>query len=221
MAEARTAAARRSYDRVASSYRERFEGELDDKPFDRAFLDVLERVTPADGWVIDLGCGPGQIGRYLARQGLRVGGVDLSLGMLRQARSLLGAAVQSDMAALPFGDGSVLGVVAFYSLIHLSPIELGAAAGEIHRVLVAGGNAAIAVHTTAPPERGAPDRDGRLHVEEMLSQPVDLDFYFYRADQLRRAFEEAGFAIVSIAERDAYPDEVPTRRAYMLMRRLG
>ena len=55
-----------------------FKDEMDDKPFDRDCLDRLARAVGDLGPICDLGCGPGQIARYLHRQGVKTLGVDLS-----------------------------------------------------------------------------------------------------------------------------------------------
>jgi trans-aconitate methyltransferase len=59
-----------SYDAVAPEYAQRFRDEMDDKPFDRDCLDRLAREVGDLGPICDLGCGPGQIARYLHRQGV-------------------------------------------------------------------------------------------------------------------------------------------------------
>ena len=53
--EPSTAATRRSYDRIAARYMERFEHELDGKPFDREFLDNVAAANRPNGWLVDLG----------------------------------------------------------------------------------------------------------------------------------------------------------------------
>jgi 2-polyprenyl-3-methyl-5-hydroxy-6-metoxy-1,4-benzoquinol methylase len=61
-----------SYDRVAENYAAQFCDEMEKKPFDRKMLDwLMEKVTGA-GIICDMGCGPGQIARYLHRQGAKV-----------------------------------------------------------------------------------------------------------------------------------------------------
>jgi SAM-dependent methyltransferase len=75
-----------SYDQVAAEYAEKFKDEMDDKPFDRDCLDRLAREVGNLGPICDLGCGPGQIARYLHRQGVDTLGVDLSLRMLPAQR---------------------------------------------------------------------------------------------------------------------------------------
>ena len=216
---------RRSYDRIARPYRERFEHELDDKPFDRNFLERVSGELPGGAVVVDLGCGPGQIGAHLAARGARVVGVDLSLEMLRPQGGTAGTpSVQADMRRLPLRASSVHGVVAFYSLIHLPPGDIAGAVSEIARVLVTGGTTGIAVHSAEPPERPSssqPIPGGGLHLAEMLSEGVDLDFYFYRPDRLQELLAGAGLEVVWSRERDPYPEgvEVQTRRAYVLARK--
>ena len=223
MTDQRTEATRRSYDQISASYRERFEDELGAKTFDRRFLDAFAAAISESGWVIDLGSGPGQIGGYLSGQGLRILSLDLSRGMLRQSRALLpdSPRVQADMRALPFHRRSVAGVVAFFSLIHIPPAELKSTIEEMRRALMPGGHLAIATHVTPPANRVDASEaltDGALHVEQMLSMPVDLDFFFYGPDRLRPLLERTGFRIVRCAERDPYKPEIEaqTRRAYIL-----
>jgi ubiquinone/menaquinone biosynthesis C-methylase UbiE len=216
------AATRRSYDRIAARYMERFEHELDGKPFDREFLDNVAAANRRNGWLVDLGGGPGQIGAYLVVKGLRILNVDLSLEMLRVAANLLGetARLQADMRALPFADNSIPGAIAFYSLIHIPPTELDGTLGELGRVVAAEGHLAVTFHVTPPAEadHGAAVADAALHIDEMLSEPVDLDFYFYESERIAAGLEAAGFEILQCTVRDPYRPEVEaqTRRAYVL-----
>jgi SAM-dependent methyltransferase len=103
-----------TYDAVADDYADKFSDELDGKPFDRELLDQLARGVAGRGPVVDLGCGPGQIGAYLAASGCDVIGVDLAPGMIRSAREQhpdlrfeLG-----DLRALPLADDSWAGCCA-------------------------------------------------------------------------------------------------------------
>ena len=62
--------------------------ELDNYPRGRLFLELARRVAPANGLLLDYGCGPGRLSQLLARSGFRVRAVDVSEGMLAQARKL-------------------------------------------------------------------------------------------------------------------------------------
>jgi len=100
-------------------------------------------------------------------------------------------------------------VVAFYSVIHLDPGELPPALAEMYRVLRPGGLALLAFHA------GTEVR----HLSDWFGHDVDVDFRFYRPDEVVAALETAGFTVQARLERRAYPAEVNTRRAYLLASR--
>ncbi len=75
------------YDVVAHDYAEKFKDEMDDKPFDRDCLGRLVREVGDLGPICDLGCGPGQIARYLHRLGAQTLGVDLSPNMVAESNT--------------------------------------------------------------------------------------------------------------------------------------
>ena len=103
---------------------------------------VLEAVPLDPGArLLDLGCGPGQYLEKVAatEPSVRMVGADLSLGMLRQARTAVPSAdvLSLDAARLPFADDSFDVVLANHMLYHVADIE--AAVAEVRRVLRPGG----------------------------------------------------------------------------------
>ncbi len=74
------------YDTVSHEYADKFKDEMDDKPFDRECLDRLAQEVGELGPICDMGCGPGQIARYLQRKGVKTLGVDLSAKMIEEAQ---------------------------------------------------------------------------------------------------------------------------------------
>ena len=86
--------------------------------------------------ILDVGCGPGRDLLSLAERGFWAVGLDRSSGMLREATAR-GAErlVQADVRALPFASGTLDGVWACASLLHLPKVELPAALAETHRAL--------------------------------------------------------------------------------------
>src|SRR5262245_50259569 len=132
---ARSRPTRESYDRVAGEYTRNVADELDGKPFDRAFLERLALDLRGRGVVCDMGCGPGHVGRFLADLEVQVVGMDLSPGMLAEARARNPEIryVLGDMRALPVDDGVWAGIVAFYAIVHLLPDELPQAFAEFAR----------------------------------------------------------------------------------------
>ncbi|MHB2029767.1 MAG: class I SAM-dependent methyltransferase [Acidimicrobiales bacterium] len=201
-----------SYDKVASEYAKRILHELDYKPLDRALLAALIEEIPSGSIIADVGCGPGHVAAWLASHGATVLGVDLSPGMVDVARSTFPDIEFSvgDMRFLPYEDGEWGGAVALYSLIHLEPVEMPIALAELFRCLRPGGLILVAFHL------GSEVR----HRDEWWGIPVSLDFRFLEAETVERSLQATGFTVCARLEREPYPDEVSTRRAYILARRL-
>src|ERR1700722_1264759 len=213
---------RASYDAVAANYTERVHDELRNKPLDRGLLDAFADQLVAEhgpaAAVCDMGCGPGHVGAFLADRGLTVTGIDLSPSMIDRARALHPEITfeVGSMTSLDVPDGRYQGIVAFYSIIHLSSdAEVSAALSEFHRVLSADGLLLVAVHLGA-------HGDEIEHTDEMLGVHVDIDFRFFDADELAAAVTDAGFAISARLVRSPYAEvEVQTTRAYLLARRMS
>ncbi|HEX8393402.1 MAG TPA: class I SAM-dependent methyltransferase, partial [Longimicrobium sp.] len=161
------------------------------------------------GPVVDVGCGPGHVAHYLAARGVDVSGLDLSPGMVEQARALHpGVSFRvGDVTALDAADGAWAGAVAYYSLIHLPRSTVVHALRELARVLRPDAPLFLAFHA------GAETR----HMDEWWGRPVRLDFVFFTADEMAGFLREAGFTVEDVTERDPYPEvEAPTRRAYVI-----
>ena len=201
-----------SYDRVADEYARRIFDELQYKPLDRLLLDRLAAGVPQGGIICDLGCGPGQVARYLHERGALVIGVDLSTQMIEQARQLNPGLEfkQGNMLALDVEDGAWAGIAAFYSLIHIPRDEVVTALHELKRVLQPGGWLLAAFHLGTEV----------LHVEEWWEQPVSADFVFFQAPEMQAYVQAAGFLIEDLIERPPYPEvEHQSHRAYILARK--
>ena len=200
------------YDAVAHDYAEKFKDEMDDKPFDRDCLDRLAREVGALGPVCDLGCGPGQIARYLHRQGVKTLGVDLSAKMVEEAQRLNPEVHfhQGDMLALRDEDHSWGGIAAFYCIIHIPRGQVVQALREMQRVLKPGGLLLVTFHIGTEIK----------HLDEWWEKPVQLDFAFYLPDEMEGWLKEAGLEIVETLVREPNPAvEVATRRAYIFARK--
>jgi SAM-dependent methyltransferase len=205
-----TAEVRDSYTAMAAAYADAVYGELAGKPFDRRWLDRLAAQAGRPGPICDLGCGPGQIARYLHDRGAAALGVDLSPGMVALARQLNPDIPfhTGDMLALPFPRESWGGIAAFYSLIHQPRERATAALTEMGRVLRPGGLLLLAVH----------EGDEVLRVNEEFGVPVRLDFTFFRRTELEAYARAAGLAVIESVVREPYgPDvEYQSRRVYLL-----
>ena len=201
-----------SYSRVAEEYATRIFAELQHKPLDRQLLNQLAERTRGRGLVCDLGCGPGQVARYLSEQGVTVMGLDAAAGMIAQAQQLNPGIpfVQGDMLALDVPDSAWAGIAAFYSLIHIHRQQLHHVLTELNRVLQPGGLLLVSFHIGSE----------TLHLTEWWEQLVDLDFHFFQPAEMAHFLEQAGFVLEETIEREPYPEvEHPSRRCYILARK--
>jgi ubiquinone/menaquinone biosynthesis C-methylase UbiE len=201
-----------SYDEVAQEYVQRIFNELEHKPFDRALLNRFAAAVKDSGLACDMGCGPGQVARYLHECGINVCGIDLSEGMIEQARRLNPDIEfkQGDMMGLDVEAETFAGIAAFYSIIHIPREQVPGALRELKRVLQPEGLLLLAFHAG----------DEVIHLEEWWGKRVCVDFTFFRAEEMEGFLKSAGFAIEETMERPPYEGiEHPSQRVYILARK--
>jgi SAM-dependent methyltransferase len=198
-----------SYDNVAREYAEKLYGELAGKPFDRERLDLFARRVRG-GRVCDLGCGPAQIARYLHDRGVDAFGVDLSAGMLAEARRLNPdlQLVQSSMLALGLRSEVLDGIAAFYCILHIRREQVACALAEMRRVLKPGGLLFITFHIGTD----------NIHLDELFGKPVNMEAAFFTTAEVCDRLQAVGFRVEEALERDPYAPEIEyqSRRSYIL-----
>ncbi len=188
MISARIAAA---YDRIAPDYAA-INGAM---PPNLAVLNArfLAHLGPA-ARVLDLGCGPGRDMAWMEAQGIAVTGVDLSAGMLAQARTVVrGELRQMDMCHLDLPDGHFDGVWCCASLLHVPKARARLALAEMRRVLIPTGMLYLGIQEGAGEawESGGPFGD----VERLFAR--------YTPDEADALLRDAGFNIIERGRGDA------------------
>lgn len=132
---------------------------------------------PEEGFVLDLGCGPGHHAAAMASNGLRVDAVDGSAEMVAIADAQPGVTARQAQ----FGDieGTDLydGVWANFSLLHAPRAELPAHLVQLHRALKPGGLFYIGMKLG---EGEGPDAIGRFYA-------------YYTQEELEKHMQTAGF----------------------------
>jgi SAM-dependent methyltransferase len=197
---------RATYDAVAETYAKEFFDELARKPFDRNLLDAYAAAC-AGRRVLDVGCGPGHIAHYLRDRGVEASGLDLSPAMVQLARRLnpgMAFAV-GDMRALDVPDGSLGGIVAFYSVIHVARREVQSVLAGFRRALAADGRLLISVHGGT----------GMIQRDEFLGQPARFEATLFSLGEIVSLAESAGFWVDEARQRSPYDFEHPTPRIYV------
>ena len=211
---ARDERVRASYDAVALPYADSLVDELlDSQPFETWLLDRV--AAHADGGpVIEVGCGPGHVTAYLAEAGADAFGIDLSPGMVEQARARFpdGAYEVGDLRRLmrPTTATGWSAVLGWYSLIHLASSELPDAIGALSRPLAPGGWLVLGMHA------GVEVR----HNELWFDVPIDLDFVFHEPGEIVGLVEAAGLVDVEWYRRGPITQRgESTQRLYVIARK--
>ncbi len=137
MNDSLTRSIRDSYDRLADEYARRLFNELQNKPLDRELLHRFAAEVAGRGEVCDMGCGPGQVARYLRDAGTSVFGLDISPRMVEQAQQFNPdiSFREGNMTSLDLPDGTLAGIVAFYAVVNIPKESLPSAFREMQRVL--------------------------------------------------------------------------------------
>ena len=203
---------RTGYDVTAAAYADRFHRHLDDKPLDRAMLSGFAGLVGAGGDVADVGCGTGATTAIMTEAGVDAVGIDLSPNMIEQARRLSPALTfhVGAMAALPFDDGAVAGVCAWYSIIHVPDEQLPQVFSEFARVLRPGGYALFAFQVGDRPRV----------LTEAFGQRVSLTFYRRRPEAVAGLMHEAGLDLYAQLLREPDADGLEsTPQAYLIGRK--
>ncbi|CAM5510101.1 MULTISPECIES: class I SAM-dependent methyltransferase [Streptomyces] len=208
-------ATRASYDTIAAAYAERFpnrpaEGHPLDRALIGAFAELARAHAPAP--VADLGSGPGSVTAHLHGLGLTVFGVDLSPGMVALARRTHPALRfhVGSMTALDLPDGTLGGIAALYSLIHVPDERLSEACAEMARVLRPGAPVLLAFQSG--------DSAGRMRLSERFGRDVDLTYHWRTPEAVAAALAEAGLRVTARTLREPVGEE-RRPRAFLLAER--
>jgi SAM-dependent methyltransferase len=200
MADAWLSGTRASYDTDASGYAEKVRGLLGARPYLRASLGLFaELVHDAGGGpVADVGCGPGYVTGYLHDAGVDVFGIDLSPEMIAIARRdypnlrfEVGTMTDLDLA-----DGSVAGIIAFWSVIHVPDHAMPGVFDQFRRVLRPQGLLLVGFHVGDETRHTSVGYTGR---------PIDVDSHHRRPSRIMGWLRDADFTIE--AELVIGPDE--------------
>jgi ubiquinone/menaquinone biosynthesis C-methylase UbiE len=169
---------RQAYAVVAERYIELFGSSAEVHPDDLAFIARHLSIRP--GAVLDVGCGPGHLTAHLRSLDVDATGIDMVREFIDHARVAHpdGRYEIGSMDRLAVPDRSVAGVLAWYSLVHAPPDDLGAVLAELRRVMTPGGTLVIGFF------------DGG---EVAAFEHKVVTAYFWPVDELSARLRQAGF----------------------------
>jgi ubiquinone/menaquinone biosynthesis C-methylase UbiE len=177
---------RQAYAAIAGEYIERFGTDASVHPDDLALIDRHLSIRP--GAVLDVGCGPGHLTAHLRSRDVDAIGIDPVPEFIDHARTTHpdGRFELGSMHQLPVADASVVGILAWYSLIHVRPDDLDPVLAELRRVMAEGATLVV----------GLFDGD---EVEAFEHQVVEA--FRWPADELSERLVRAGFLEVERQQR--------------------
>ena len=172
-----------------------------DRGWRKRAVDALR--LPQGSLVVDVACGTGDFCRELERTGSRSVGMDLSLGMLREARTDA-PLVQADGLRMPLADGSVDGITCGFALRNVS--DVADLTREFARVLRPGGR--ISLLEVAEPESRVLRFGNKIYFRRIV--PViggllsDRDAYRYLPESTAYLPDRTG--LVALIRENGFPD---------------
>ena len=181
---------RLSYDTDATGYTEKVRGLLRGQPYLRASLALFADLVHGAGGgpVADVGCGPGYVTSYLHDAGVAAFGIDLSPEMIAIARhDYPGLRFEvGTMTDLDLADDSVVGIVAFWSVIHVPDNAVPGVFEQFRRVLRPQGLLLVGFHVGDQTEHTSEGYTGR---------PINIDSYHRPPSKITGWLRDAGFTI--------------------------
>lgn len=213
-------ATRAAYDELAGAYDAAERSLMAERPVDLGHLFAFAKSVHAHrpgGLVGDVGCGPGQVARWMCELGLAVRGIDLSPRMIERARRNAPDArfIEGEAAELEEESGAWAGALVLGALWHAEAGERAVALGEVARVVQPGGALLYGWLSS-----GAGQPSGTVYpLEHWLGVKVALPVYLCSIKAAALEVRRAGFEVVAATEREPLVHELPLRRGFLLARR--
>jgi SAM-dependent methyltransferase len=197
-----------AYNAVAQQYADKYADEILLKPTVQQFLADFVKPIAENGLICDMGCGPGQVARYLKNSLNRnATGIDLSPNMVEIASTINPGITFSVADILLLNDvGLYDGIIGLYFIVNFPPRVLPRVFNQLHRLLKPNGKLLLSFHT---------GNNELNRVDDLWNSGKGCDFYFFDPEMVSNYMEQCGFKVTDVRLREPDPEiEYPSRRAY-------
>ena len=198
-----------AYNAVSKVYADKYSDEILLKPKVQEFLKDFVKLIPPNGLICDMGCGPGQVARYLKNNlGKSTEGVDLSPQMVEAASSINPDITFKCADVFEMNETNLYaGIIGLYFIVNFPPSQLVPLFKKLHSLLEPNGKLLISFHM---------GKDELNRVESLWDSGKPCNFYFFDAKTVGAALVESGFKVTEVRFRE--PDtsvEYNSQRAYI------
>ncbi len=141
--------------------------------------------------VVDIGCGAGRDAELFVKAGFDYTGIDISSGMLRQARRRVKQAkfLRMDFYNLPFRQKTFDGFWAAASLLHIPKYRIRKVLRSIKEIITDEGIGFISLKPKTSLDQG-------VVVEKKYGETIKRFFAFYTDKEFQNILKDSGFQIV-------------------------
>jgi len=196
-----------AYSRIAEKYANVFFNELEHKPLDKKLYELFASKVSKNKKCIEIGCGSGEVSKYLKSIGINIIGIDKSKEMIEQAKILNKNIeyIQGDVFKLPFENNSIDGIVAPYLIVNFSKIEIKKSLQEMNRVMVSNSPLLITFHV---------GYNNKLRIKNFLIENNNIVFILHKVGKIKKLMKETLFSIEEVIIKEPYEGEI-TKRAFI------
>jgi SAM-dependent methyltransferase len=198
-----------AYDAISNTYAEKYQDEILLKPKVQSFIADFVKDIPQKGLICDMGCGPGQVARYLKNSlGRNSAGVDLSPKMIEVAAAINPGISFKCADVLQMQEAGLYdGIIGLYFIVNFPPSQLTTLFRQLKSLLTANGKLLLSFHI---------GDDILNRVESLWDSGKPCNFYFFKPETVAASLTQAGFKVNEIRFRE--PDlivEYNSQRAYI------
>ncbi len=171
-----------TYNEIAQEYEKEFGNDYSDTPYIDIFLNYLDGKK-----VLDIGCGVGNLTKYILDKGFNVDGIDLSEEMLNIAKSKYDDInfLQMNMKDIIL-DKKYDGIMLAYSLFHLTKQEVLEVLPKYYSLLNNNGKMLLILQSGK----------GEQVIDEPLKNGLKMFINYYSLEEIREVLEDNNFKIL-------------------------